>query len=148
MNAVINRPISPLNVFAYKDVPTADVRLRDPETGRPTDTVVTLAGPEHPTRKRIMFDRQRRMRSQLMRNGGKLQLQDPEEDDADETDLLVACIMGWEHMPAGDDPTIELPFSPQAARDMVNDPERRWLRDQLKTALDERERFIRRSEKA
>ncbi len=126
---------------AYEDTTTADVTIKDPATGAPSSAVITLAGPEHPSRKKIDFDRQRRMRAVLQKTG-KLQLQDPEEDEADEVDMLVACTLGWSGMNIGGKP---LEFSTQASRDLYSDPKRRWLRAQVVTALGEREAFIKRS---
>lgn len=120
----------------YEDVATADVRIKNPKTGAPTSMVVTLAGPEHPDRKRIQFAKSRRLRAELSKTG-KLPVTDPEEDEAEETDMLVSCTIGW----TGADPA----FSKQAARTVYTDPKRRWLRDQVLAALNERELFTRAS---
>lgn len=120
----------------YEDVATADVRIKNPKTGAPTSMVVTLAGPEHPDRKRIQFAKSRRLRAELSKTG-KLPVTDPEEDEAEETDMLVSCTIGW----TGADPA----FSKQAARAVYTDPKRRWLRDQVLAALNERELFTRAS---
>jgi hypothetical protein len=119
---------------AYEDTDSADVRIKDPKTGAATTMVVQLAGPEHPARKRITLARQRKMRQVLSRTG-KLPMSDPEEDEADQVDLLVACTLGWQGA--------AVPFSAKAAADLYNDPKRRWLRDQVQTALDDRELFTR-----
>lgn len=120
----------------YEDVDRADVRIKDPATGAPTAMVVTLAGPEHADRKRITFARQRRMRAALAKTG-KLQVGDPEDDEADELDLLVICTLGWTGAPVA--------YSTAEARKLYSDPKRRWLRDQVQAALNERELFTRRS---
>ena len=118
----------------FEDVSAASVAIKNPVTGAPTPMVITLAGPEHPDRKRIAFAKQRRMRAGLAKTG-KLQVGDPEEDEAEELDLLVACTLGWTGSP--------VPYSPAAARALYSDPKRRWLRDQVHTALHERELFTR-----
>jgi hypothetical protein len=132
-------PTDPAPVFdftAFEDTTTADVRIKNPATGAPTPMVVTLAGPEHPDRKRISFAKQRRMRAGLAKTG-KLQVGDPEEDEAEELDMLIACTLGWQGAPVA--------YSPKAARELYSDPKRRWLRDQVQTALQERELFTRAS---
>ena len=120
----------------FEDTDRADVRIKDPTTGAPTPMVVTLAGPEHPDRKRITFARQRRMRSALAKTG-KLQVGDPEDDEADELELLVICTLGWAGAPVA--------YSTAEARTLYADPKRRWLRDQVQAALNERELFTRSS---
>lgn len=120
---------------AFEDVPTGTVAIKDPN-GAPTSMVITLAGPEHPERKRRMFARQRKLRAQLAKTG-RLPMTDPEDDEADEIDDLVAYTLGWEG--------VATPYSRDAARDLYADPKRQWLRAQVKAALDERERFIRSS---
>lgn len=129
-----------LDLDDFEDVTSADLRIKHPETGAPTSVTITLAGPEHPDRKRILFARQRRMRNQLQKTG-KLQLQDPADDEIDETDLLAACTLGWSGIVVGGQPVV---YSPQAALAIYGNPKRRWLRDQVKAALDERELFIKR----
>lgn len=118
----------------FEDVDSAEVRIKNPSTGAPTPMVVTLAGPEHPDRKRITFAKQRRLRAGLAKTG-KLQVGDPEEDEAEELDLLIACTLGWQGSPVA--------YSAKAARELYSDPKRRWLRDQVQTALQERELFTR-----
>lgn len=130
-----------IDIAQFEDALSADLRVRDPETGAPTDTTITLAGPEHPQRRRITFDRQRRMRAQIQKTG-KLQLADPEDDELDETEMLAACTLGWSGLVSNGQP---LPFSAEAARALYADAKRRWLRAQVKVALDERELFIKRS---
>lgn len=120
------------NLDDFEDVTSADVRIKNPVTGAPTGMVVTLAGPEHADRKRLTFTRQRRMRAALAKTG-RVPVSDPEEDDADEIDMLAACTLGWSGA--------SVPFSPAEARRVYSDPKRRWLRDQVAAALQERELF-------
>lgn len=117
--------------LTIEDVPTGTLRVRD-QAGAPTAMVITLAGPEHPDRKKRLHSRQRRMRAVLSKTG-KLPMSDPEDDEADELDDLVACTLGWTGC--------SLPYSPQAARSLYADTKRSWLRTQVKTALEERELF-------
>lgn len=129
-------PPAAFDFAAFDDVPSGTVRIKDPTTGAPTSMVITLAGPEHPDRKRRLFARQRRMRAALAKTG-KLQMSDPEDDEAEELDELVASTLGWEGA--------AVPYSADAARAAYSDGKRRWLRDQVRQALDERELFTRSS---
>lgn len=124
---------------AYEDVHSAEIRIKNPETGAPTPMLVTIAGPEHPDRKRIVFARQRRLRAALAKTG-KLLVSDPEDDDAEELDLLVACTLGWSGAPVA--------YSAAECRRLYADPKRQWLRRQVRAALDEVELFTRRSASA
>lgn len=121
--------------FSIEDVLTGTLRVRDAD-GAPTSWVLTLAGPEHPDRKRRLFARQRRLRASLAKTG-KIPTSDPEDDDLESVDELVACTLGWEGS--------ALPYSAEAARRLYADSKRRWLRDQVATALDERALFMRSS---
>ena len=126
---------APFDFNSIEDVPSATTRIKD-QGGAPTSMVITLAGPEHPERKRRLFARQRRLRAALAKTG-KMPMSDPEDDEADELDDLVASTLGWVGA--------AVPFSPAAARALYADPKRRWLRDQVLAALQERELFTRTS---
>ena len=117
--------------LSIEDVPTGILRVRN-QAGAPTPMAITLAGPEHPDRKKRLFGRQRRLRAVLSKTG-KLPMSDPEDDESDELDDLVACTLGWTGC--------TMPYSPQAARNIYADPKRQWLRGQVKAALEERELF-------
>ena len=123
-----------LDLEAFEDITSAEVRIKNPATGAPTAMVVTLAGPEHAERKRLTFARQRRMRATLAKTG-RVPVSDPEDDEADELDMLVACTLGWTGA--------SVPYSQAEARRWYGDPKRRWLRDQVAAALQERELFTR-----
>lgn len=122
------------NLDDFEDVTSAEVRIKNPSTGAPTPMVVTLAGPEHADRKRLTFARQRRLRGALAKTG-RVPVSDPEDDDADELDMLVACTLGWVGA--------SVDYSRGEARRLYADPKRRWLRDQVAAALQERELFTR-----
>ena len=63
--------------------------------------------------------RQRRLRAVLSKTG-KMPVSDPEDDEADELDDLVACTLGWE---GG-----AVPYSPGRARELYADSRLGWLR--------------------
>ena len=63
---MITDTIDVFDFTAYEDVTSADVRIKNPATGAPTPMAVTIAGPEHPERKRRTFARQRKLRAALL----------------------------------------------------------------------------------
>ena len=127
--------IAAFDVSKFQDMPSGELNVKDP-FGAPTGMVITLAGPEQPDRKRRQFARQRRLRNELSKTG-RLPRTDPEDDDRDEIEELVASTLGWTGS--------AVPYSVAAARDLYSDTARQWLRVQVKVALDERELFIRSS---
>lgn len=133
MNATDNTAAT-FDFDAFEDVDRADVRIKDPMSGAPTPMVVTLAGPEHPDRQRLVFARQRRMRAALSKTG-RVPVSDPEEDSAEQLEMLLASTLGWSGA--------QVAYSRDAARALYTDPKRRWLRDQVLEALERRELFTR-----
>jgi hypothetical protein len=129
------------DIAGFEDVQSGTVAIRDPLTGAPTALVIEIAGPEHPLRRRDSFDRQRRVRQDIMKSG-KVQLDDPEEEEQEQIDKIARYTLGWSGLTIGGQ---AVPYSRQAAQQLYSDPKRRWLRDQVRAALDERERFIKRS---
>lgn len=123
------------DIDSYEDVKSGKVFVRNPETGQPTPLFIEFAGPEHPDRKRLTMDSQRRMRAHLQKTG-KLKLKDPIEDDEDGLDTLVACALSW---------NFKHEFTPTNVRNVLSDAKKRWLRDQMQAGFDERENFIGRS---
>lgn len=131
------------NLSEFQDTDSAEITIKHPATGAPTEATVTIAGPEHPKRKAIVFDKQRKMRRQLTKTG-KLEFTDPAEEEVEETDLLAACTLGWSGIAVDGK---EIPFSREAAAKLYADASLRWFRAQIKAALDERELFIKPSGK-
>ncbi len=125
-----------LDILAFEDADSADLRIKHPVTGAPTAMVVQIAGPEHPLRRRLVLDRQRRMRAHLAKTGN-MHISDPEDDAADDLELTVACTLGWRGAAQ--------PYTPAAARELYADPKRRWLRDQVQAGLQDRALFMRSS---
>lgn len=130
------------NLKTVRDAASADVEIKDPETGAPTGVLFTLAGPEHPKRKSIELTRQRRLRAALQKTG-KLELDDPAEDEQTNIDTITASVLGWSGYE--DDAGVPVPFNAANVGEIVADPDHGWLRVQLLAALGERERFIKRS---
>lgn len=124
------------DIMAFEDADSADLRIKHPVTGAPTAMVVQIAGPEHPLRRRLVLDRQRRLRAHLAKTGS-MHISDPEDDAADDLELTVACTLGWRGAAQ--------PYSAAAARELYADPRRRWLRDQVQAGLQDRALFMRSS---
>lgn len=131
------------NLSEFQDTESAEITIKHPATGAPTDAAVTIAGPEHPKRKAILFDKQRKMRRQLTKTG-KLEFADPAEEEVEETDILAACTLGWKGIAVDGK---EVAYSREAAAKLYADPALRWFRAQVKAAMDERELFIKPSGK-
>jgi hypothetical protein len=123
----------PFDINAFEDALEGELRIKHPITGAPTTMVVQLAGPEHPLRRSIVLARQRRMRAQVARTGS-VQIGDPEDDAAEDLELLVACTLGWRGAAQ--------PYSPAAARELYGDVRRRWLREQVHLGLQDRQLFM------
>ena len=120
------------------DASSAAIDIKHPVTGQLLGATVTLAGPEHPTRKAIDFAKQRKLRASIQKNG-KLEVSDPEEDIQDAIEKLAACTLGWDGMTRDGVP---VPFSKDAAAELYSREGLGWLRDQIFAAMEERSRFI------
>ena len=129
------------NLKSIKQLQSADIEIRDPD-GNPTGVVFTMAGPEHPERKRVQFAYQRRLLARAKKTG-KVELDDPEEREEQDREMLATFTLGWSGYV--DEAGKEVPFSVQAAKEMYADPDMAWLVDQLHQALNEKERFIAKS---
>jgi hypothetical protein len=128
-------------VGTITDTDSADVDVKDPNTGKKIASV-TLAGPEHPKRKSLLFAKQRRMRNVLQRTG-KIELADPADEEQDNLDLLVSCTLGWKDF--ADAKGEALACTPENARGVFGAPGNGWLKSLLLSALEERDRFIKSS---
>lgn len=124
------------DLATLEDITEAEVQLK-----RDTQLLpiwVTLAGPEHPKRKAFVFAKQRRMRQQLSRTG-KIELQDPAEDEQDEVELLAACVLSWRGVMLNGKP---LDCNKTNVMAVLGDPKRAWFRRAVKAAFDDNEAFI------
>lgn len=128
------------NLRDIRDIKSAEIEIKD-ETGKPMGVFFEIAGPTHPARKRLQFERSRR-NVERFQKAGKVELPDPEEAEQLARSELVAYTIGWRGYT--DDAGAVVPFSAKAAEALYADPEMEWLADQLQTAAGERERFIRR----
>lgn len=125
------------DLATVEDVESAEVQLK--RNGQPLPIFVTLAGPEHPKRKRFAFEKQRKMRKVLAKTG-RMEFNDPAEDEAEENDLLADCILGWRGV-AFEGKALD------CSRDniyrLLHDKKRAWFRKAIKEAFDDAEAFTR-----
>jgi len=117
---------------------TGTFQLKHPVDGAPLGVAFTLAGPEHPVRQKLTLQLKRDLRRRVQR-AGKLVLEDPEDEIAQETEFLVACTLGWKDLQIDGKP---FAFSPDAARALYEDGRFAWVRRQVAKALDDAEIFI------
>lgn len=124
-------------VLPFDDMPSAEVQIKNPQTGELLPLFIEVMGPEHPARKKVGFQQTRRMRDGLAKTG-KPTFEDPEQEDAQEPERIADLTLSWR----GDG--LSLPtFTRQAAIELYRS--KRWLMNQVRVALDEKERFIKRS---
>ena len=128
-----------LDIANIAELSEADVDIKHPLTGAPTGAVVTLAGPEHSKRRQLLFTRTRKLRAKFQKSG-KVQLDDPEDEEVDSIAYLAACTLGWKKI--GENGK-EIAFSESAAAALYGRVG--WLRGQIAAALEEKENFIRAS---
>ena len=125
------------DLATVEDVEAAEVQLK--RNGQPLPIFVTLAGPEHPKRKRFAFEKQRKIRKQLAKTG-KMDLGDPSEDEAEENDLLADCVLAWRGIAYEGQP---LPCTRENIYRLLADKKRAWFRKAIKEAFDDAEAFTR-----
>ncbi|MCE2915918.1 MAG: hypothetical protein LW768_10280 [Rubrivivax sp.] len=123
------------DLASLEDITEAEIQLK--RESQPLPIWVTMAGPEHPKRKQFVFAKQRRMRQQLAKTG-KVELQDPAEDEADEVDLLATCVLAWRGVVFNGKP---LDCNRANVLAVLSDPKRAWFRKALKAAFDDAEAF-------
>lgn len=117
---------------------TGNFQLKHPVDGAPLGVTFSLAGPEHPVRRKLALQASRDMRRRVQR-AGKLVLDDPEDEIAQETEYLVASTLGWSDLEIDG---AKVPFSQAAARQLYENPKFAWVRRQVRKALDDAEVFI------
>ncbi|MBB2485404.1 hypothetical protein H5407_09210 [Mitsuaria sp. WAJ17] len=125
-------------ILPYDDVASAWLQLRDPKTGVLLPMHLELMGPEHPARKQAAFQQTRRVREGMLKTG-KPSFEDPEAEDSTEPERVADLVLSWK---------IDLPNAPVFSRNQlaVLFRTKRWVLTQVKVALDERDRFIQRSD--
>jgi hypothetical protein len=124
------------DLATLEDIAEAEIQLK-----RDTQLLpiwVTMAGPEHPKRKAFVFAKQRRLRQQLAKTG-KMEFQDPAEDEQDEVELLASCVLGWRGVLWKGQP-VECTKANVLAH--LSNPKLAWFRRAIKSAFEDNEAFI------
>ena len=116
------------------DAEHIEYTVKHPLTGAPTAARITLAGITHPVRKAALFGRMRTLMASADAERYEL-----EAADEDETAFAATCTLGWSGISTGGAPRI---FALGGAQVLYSDPKYRWLRDQVREALRQREPFI------
>lgn len=131
------------NLRNIKSVQSAEVEIKD-EAGTPMGVFFELAGPTHPKRKAIVFASARKAQERFAKTG-RLELDDPAEQDLDGRANLASMTLGWRGYT--DDVGAAVAFSHQAAQALYDDDTMAWLVDQLQAALNDKSRFTTRCAK-
>lgn len=127
-----------LDLADFEDIQVGKYFVKNPQTLKKTEFFVLLAGPEHPIRKKQEHSRLRKLRQEAAKTG-RVQFDDPADEDRENTLKLVDCILGWGNANFGGQ---VLEYSKDAAHKLMFDPKKRWLRNQLIEGLDATDLFI------
>lgn len=122
---------------SIEDLSAAEYELLHPITSEPTGAFITLAGPEHPQRKKVTMDLMRRLRATAAR--AKQAVADPEEDARESVKLLAKVTLGWRGIRKHGQ---EVPYSEAEAAELYADPKRQWVVKQLLAAMNDQDLFI------
>lgn len=136
----MNKISNDLDLDDFEDIESAVLFVKNPDTGEPTSSSITLASKEHPSRKKIDLSRTRKLRAQFNKTG-KIPVTDPLDEIEDETTYLVASTLAW-NITQKRKP---LEFSEANARALYDNPKTQWLRRQVVEALNEDKLFIKAS---
>lgn len=129
-----------LDLDDFEDIESGILFLKNPDTGEPTSSSITLASKEHASRKKIDLSRTRKLRLQFNKTG-KIPVTDPVDEIDDETDYLVSSTLAWNISQKGK----ALEFSEVASRALYTNPKLQWVRRQVVDALNEDKLFIKAS---
>jgi hypothetical protein len=139
-NTVTNSHASPFAGLQLEVGTATRMPILHPRTNQPLPggwiEVYSNDGPRSKTHQRDLL----RARQALAARGGRTQMT-PEEQDAAATDLLVTLTGGWSLVDMDGNP-IDIPFSPEAARELYDDPAATWLRSQVDAWSADRANFI------
>lgn len=134
------QPAEPVDLASISTLRSAEVEIVHPKTGVGLGVMFHLAGPEHPVRKRAGVEAARRLRDRLL-----VDELDADATDQQELEVLVASTLGWRRKDDQGPVTFggaPLAYSAEAARTLYTDPDRHWLRVQVRNALERRALFI------
>lgn len=129
-------PVAPVDLAGIRSLAEAEVGLRHPVSGEPLGARVTLASPDHPARRQAKLDIARAERERGAPEGDEASI---ERIDAAALELLSRIVLGWQGIRQDG---VDIPWSPQAVRDLLAPEAMRWLRNQLLDEAGRLENFI------
>lgn len=124
-----------IDLSTIKSLDRAEIEITHPVSGEGTGAFFTLASPDHPARKQAIAEASRRLRA-----AGDGQDEDLLNELANEAS--AASVLGWRGVKL-DGAVLE--YSQQAARDLLANPEMKWLVSQLSVQLGRQANFIKTS---
>jgi hypothetical protein len=126
------------NLSKKRYLETIRHNLRTPD-GTKLDSVFIIAGPSHPART-SHEDRSYVKLARQSNRAGKLALsEDADEKRQDHVEEMAAAVLGWEKVDLGDG---DVPFSKDAVRKLLGDPDYRWILDDVERVVKGKENFI------
>lgn len=142
-NAAQQAPAA-FDLGSIEDVPQAEFELLHPATGKGLNAFITLAGPEHPDRKKLTFNMIREARAEAAlraANGGAsaASVEDPEQSMAESLDLLASITLDWRNMQLNGQP---LACNKGNALALYSDSRRQWIVRQMMAKMRSADAFI------
>jgi hypothetical protein len=147
--------MKPLNSIFRSE--TIDLELVHPKTGEGLRSFLILAGPDHPTRRRLELEIDQRIRSELNKSG-RVEVKSLERVEKDDIEFATACTLGWYTLEEGDagDGTPPVarrvdmidvgngpePFSVGRAKEIYQDRKLSWVFAQVREGIKNVERFF------
>lgn len=127
------------SIDSIEDLDVIEHEVTHPGTGEPLGTVINLAGPEHPERRKFVAANQRayKLRVKKERDPMKaLSATSPEEDEAKFLELACISTLGWKNFEYEGK---ALAFTPANVKRVYT--ERAWLRKQVLKVLEQDDLF-------
>lgn len=124
---------------AVQDIFEAEIELFNPKNGQGLGAFVTLAGPEHPTRKTKQVNVRNAVRAAAAAAAasagrGVMKPRSVEEDDAEFLNFVVSATLGWRGIRKNGKDVV---CSPATARELYADPKSQWVVRQVGAALND-----------
>lgn len=129
------------NLRKIKTTDTFEHKVRD-EEGNDTGVVFVLAGPTHPVRRDADYAQRRKLIA-AAKKSGKVEVPDPERQDAESIAYVGRAVLGWRGFI--DDAGQPVAYSPDAAVGLLSDPQMKWLLDQIDRELGNAANFTKRA---
>lgn len=128
--------LSKLNTAAVAEE-GAELDVLHPVENIPIGVKIVLAGKDS-DRFQKFVRKQANKRTSKWRPGQKLSFT-AEEQEQEKVDLLVACTISWSGVVMNGE---EIPFSPEAAKELYSNPGFSWLVEQIDEFIGDREHFL------